>query len=92
MVRTHPETGHKSLFVNPSFTSHLRGLHRSESDALLRFLYDHSTKPQFTVRYHWHAGDLGFWDNRVTQHSVVGDFSGEHRVIQRVTFHGDKPF
>jgi alpha-ketoglutarate-dependent taurine dioxygenase len=91
VVRTHPETGHKSLFVNPSFTSHIRGLHRSESDALLRYLYDHSTKPQFTVRYHWHAGDLGFWDNRVTQHSVVGDFSGEHRVIQRVTLRGDEP-
>jgi alpha-ketoglutarate-dependent taurine dioxygenase len=91
LVRTHPETGHKSLFVNPGFTSHIKGLSRPESDNLLQFLYDHSTKPQFTVRYHWHAGDLGFWDNRVTQHSVVGDFAGQHRVIQRVTLRGDKP-
>jgi taurine dioxygenase len=91
VVRTHPETGRKSLFVNAGFTSHIKGLTRAESDALLQFLYAHSTKPQFTVRYHWHAGDLGFWDNRVTQHSVVGDFEGQHRVIQRVTLHGDKP-
>jgi alpha-ketoglutarate-dependent taurine dioxygenase len=91
VVRTHPETGHKSLFVNAGFTSHIKGLTRPESDALLQFLYDHSTKAQFTVRYHWHAGDLGFWDNRVTQHSVVGDFAGQHRVIQRVTLRGDRP-
>ena len=90
VIRTHPETGRKSLFVNPGFTSHIKGLTRAESANLLQFLYDHSTKPQFTVRYHWHAGDLGFWDNRVTQHSVVGDFT-EHRVIQRVTLRGDKP-
>ncbi|MDQ1534173.1 MAG: alkyl sulfatase [Actinomycetota bacterium] len=91
VVRTHPETGRKSLFVNAGFTSHIKGLQKAESDALLQFLYAHSTKPQFTVRYHWHAGDLGFWDNRVTQHSVVGDFEGQHRVIQRVTLRGDKP-
>jgi taurine dioxygenase len=91
VVRTHPETGHKSLFVNPGFTSHIKGLNRPESDALLQFLYAHATKPQYTVRYHWHAGDLGFWDNRVTQHSVVGDFTGQHRVIQRVTLRGDAP-
>ena len=91
VVRTHPETGHKSLFVNAGFTSHIKGLSLAESDALLQFLYAHATKPQFTVRYHWHAGDLGFWDNRVTQHSVVGDFGGQHRVIQRVTLRGDQP-
>ena len=92
VVRTHPETGRKSLFVNGGFTSHVKGLTRAESDALLQFLAAHSTKPQYTVRYHWHAGDLGFWDNRVTQHSVVGDFAGQHRVIQRVTLRGDAPF
>ncbi len=91
VVRTHPETGRKSLFVNAGFTSHIKGLTSAESDAILQFLYAHSTKPQYTVRYHWHAGDIGFWDNRVTQHSVVGDFEGQHRVIQRVTLRGDKP-
>jgi taurine dioxygenase len=90
VVRTHPETGEKVLFVNPGFTSHIKDLEPEESDALLRFLYDHATQPQFTVRYHWTAGDLGFWDNRATQHSVVGDFTGD-RVIQRITLRGDKP-
>ena len=80
-----------NLFANPGFTSHIVGLQRSESDALLSFLYDHAVQPQFTVRYHWHEGDIGFWDNRTTQHSVVGDFGEQHRVIQRVTLRGDEP-
>jgi taurine dioxygenase len=90
VVRTHPETGEEVLFVNPGFTSHIKDLAPSESEALLGFLYDHSTKPEFTVRYHWTAGDVGFWDNRATQHSVVGDFDGA-RVIQRITLRGDEP-
>lgn len=65
--------------------------HSSESDALLDFLYDHSVKPEYTVRYHWHDGDIGFWDNRTTQHAVSGDFGDAHRVIQRVTLRGDDP-
>ena len=48
-------------------------------------------QPEYTVRYHWHAGDIGFWDNRATQHAVVGDFGDAHRVIQRVTLRGDEP-
>jgi taurine dioxygenase len=92
VVRTHPETGARSLFVNPGFTSHIVGLDRAESDAMLSFLYEHSVQPQFTVRYHWHEGDIGFWDNRTTQHSVVGDFGDQHRVIQRVTLRGDEPY
>ncbi len=91
VVRTHPETGERALFVNPGFTSHLVGLEPDESDTLLDFLYAHSVRPEFTVRYHWRAGDLGFWDNRATQHSVVGDFGDQHRVIQRVTLRGERP-
>jgi alpha-ketoglutarate-dependent taurine dioxygenase len=91
VVRTHPETGAKVLFVNPGFTSHIVELERPESDALLSFLYAHSVRPEFVVRYHWSQGDLGFWDNRATQHSVVGDFGDQHRVIQRVTIKGDEP-
>jgi alpha-ketoglutarate-dependent taurine dioxygenase len=90
VIRTHPETGRKSLFVNGGFTSHIKELNRTESDVLLQYLYAHATKPQFTVRYHWHEGDLGFWDNRVTQHAVVGDFAGQHRLIQRITLKGDR--
>ena len=91
VVRTHPETGERALFVNPGFTSHIVELQRSESDALLAFLYRHSVRPEFTVRYHWSTGDVGFWDNRATQHSVVGDFGNQRRVIQRVTLRGDEP-
>jgi taurine dioxygenase len=91
VVRTHPETGARVLFVNPGFTSHIVELERPESDALLSFLYTHSVRPEFVVRYHWAAGDVGFWDNRATQHSVVGDFGDQHRVIQRVTIKGDEP-
>ena len=90
-MRTHPETGERSLFVNPGFTSHIADLEPAESKALLSFLYQHSTSPEFTVRYHWTAGDLGFWDNRATQHAVVGDFGDQARVIQRVTIRGDVP-
>jgi alpha-ketoglutarate-dependent taurine dioxygenase len=91
VVRTHPETGERTLFVNPGFTSHIRDLARDESATLLGFLYAHSTKPEHTVRYHWTAGDLAFWDNRATQHAVVGDYGTQHRVIQRVTLRGDVP-
>lgn len=91
VVRTHPETGEKILFVNPGFTSHINELEPEESEHLLAYLYAHSARPEFTVRYHWTAGDLGFWDNRATQHSVVGDFDGP-RVIQRITLKGDRPF
>lgn len=91
VVITHPETGERALFVNPGFTSHIAQLDRAESDHLLAYLYRHSVRPEYTVRYHWRTGDLGFWDNRVTQHSVVGDFGDHHRVIQRVTLRGEKP-
>jgi alpha-ketoglutarate-dependent taurine dioxygenase len=91
VVRTHPETGERSLFVNAGFTSHIKELAPAESDHLLSYLYAHSTKADYTVRYHWTAGDVAFWDNRTTQHSVVGDFGAQHRVIQRVTLRGDRP-
>ncbi len=91
VVRTHPETGRRSLFVNPGFTTGIVQLDPAESQALLSFLYAHSVRPEFTVRHHWHAGDLAFWDNRTTQHAVVGDFGDQHRVIQRITLRGDEP-
>lgn len=91
VVRIHPETGERALFVNPGFTSHIVGLEPDESRVLLEFLYAHSVRPELTVRYHWTQGDLGFWDNRATQHAVVGDFGDQHRVIQRVTLRGDRP-
>lgn len=91
VVRTHPETGEQSLFVNPGFTRRIVQLSRTESENLLAFLYAHSTHARFTVRYHWRTGDLGFWDNRATQHAVVGDYGDQDRVIQRITLRGDEP-
>ncbi|MCU1457907.1 MAG: Taurine dioxygenase [Actinomycetia bacterium] len=91
VVRTHPETGERTLFVNPGFTSHIVELARSESDALLSYLYAHSVRPEYTVRYHWTPGTVAFWDNRATQHAVIGDYGDQHRVIQRVTLRGDAP-
>jgi alpha-ketoglutarate-dependent taurine dioxygenase len=92
VVRTHPETGRRNLFVNPGFTTRITGLTNTESETLLRFLYAHMATPEYVVRYRWKAGDLGFWDNRTTMHYAIGDYGDAHRVIQRVTLKGDKPF
>ena len=90
VVRVHPETGRKSLFVNSYFTQRIVELSHEESDVLLRFLTRWVASPQFTVRYHWTPGTIAMWDNRCTQHYVLNDFEGE-RVIQRVTIMGDRP-
>ncbi len=89
VVRRHPETGEPSLFVNRQFTSHITQLSRAESTALLQFLYTFSEQPFFTCRYSWTPGTIAVWDNRITQHYVVNDFTGT-RVLNRVTVLGDK--
>ncbi len=91
VVRTHPDTGRRSLFVNRTFTSHVRELRRSESDALLHYLYSWSERPDFQCRYRWEVGTIGIWDNRCTQHYAVADYHDERRVIERVTVIGDTP-
>lgn len=92
VVRTHPETGRRNLFVNPGFTQRIKGLTARESEAILQFLYRHMTTPEYVVRYRWEEGDLGFWDNRTTMHYAIRDYGEAHRVIQRVTIRGDKPY
>jgi alpha-ketoglutarate-dependent taurine dioxygenase len=92
LVRTHPESGRKSLFVNPEFTSHIKGLSRRESDGVLGLLYEHMVHQKYLVRYSWNTGDLGIWDNRATMHFVVVDYGTQHRLIQRVTLKGERPF
>jgi len=89
VVRLHPQTGEKSLFVNEHFTRRIVELNWSESRALLDYLTEWVKNPRFTVRYHWTAGTIAMWDNRCTQHFVLNDFDGE-RVIQRVTVMGDE--
>jgi taurine dioxygenase len=90
VVRVHPDTGRRSLYLNRLFTSHIPQLSRNESDALLEYLFRFSESPQFTCRYHWQPGDVAMWDNRVTQHYAVNDYH-EHRLGQRVTVLGDQP-
>ncbi len=90
VVRRHPETGRKSLFVNHHFTRRIVEMSHEESETLLGFLTRHATEDRFTVRYKWTEGTIAMWDNRCTQHHVLNDFEGE-RVIQRVTVMGDQP-
>lgn len=92
VVRTHPETGRRSLFVNPQFTDHVVGLSGRDSSALLDLLYAHMTVPEHTVRHRWQAGDVAFWDNRSTMHDVTLDYGTAPRVMHRVTLQGDRPF
>jgi taurine dioxygenase len=90
VVRTHPESGRRGLFVNPTFTTRILGLSRRESDALLALLYDHAAQPEHVFRHRWSTGDVVFWDNRSTLHRGVRDFGDAHRVLQRVTIKGEK--
>jgi taurine dioxygenase len=90
VVRVHPETGRKALYVNEHFTRRLVELNATESQALLDYLTRWVTNPRFTVRYRWSEGTIAVWDNRCTQHFVLNDFEGE-RVIHRVTVMGDHP-
>ncbi|OPF71392.1 taurine dioxygenase [Streptomyces antioxidans] len=92
VVRTHPETGRRMLFVNTSFTTRITGLEREESDRLLSFLCRQAHVPEYQVRFHWQPGDIAFWDNRATQHYAVNDYAPHPRVAERVAIEGDRPF
>lgn len=91
VVRVHPESGRKGLFVNPGFTSHIVGVSDAESRGILDLLYSHLTQPEHTIRHRWAAGDVGIWDNRATAHYANRDYT-QTRVMSRVTLRGDVPF
>ena len=91
VVRVHPETGRKNLFVNPNFTFRMKDMPESQGNGILRVLYDHMTSPRFIVRYHWQPNTLAFWDNRATMHFGIFDYEGDTRVMHRVTLRGDRP-
>ena len=91
VVRTHPETGRKALYVNVAHTSGIKGMTDEESAPLLKFLFAHQVKPEFTCRFVWDANTIAFWDNRCVQHNPVNDYHGFRRVMQRITLRGDKP-
>jgi taurine dioxygenase len=91
VVRVHPETGRRNLFVNPGFTVGVDGLPAGQSKAVLKLLYDHMTAPEFLVRYRWTPGTLALWDNRATMHYGIYDYGDARRVMHRVILRGDRP-
>jgi taurine dioxygenase len=91
VVRTHPETGRKALYVNIAHTAHFAGMTEEESLPLLRFLWRHQTRPELTCRFSWSPGALALWDNRCAQHQAINDYQGQKRLMHRITLGGDVP-
>ncbi len=91
VVRTHPETGRKALYVNSGHTVRIAGWTDEESAGLLKYLYEVQTRPEFTCRFAWQPGSIALWDNRCAQHNPVNDYHGYRRVMHRITLAGDAP-
>ena len=92
VVRTHPETGKRLIYVNTAFTDHIKGMDRDESDALLKFLYSRAAIPEYQCRFRWAPGSIAFWDNRACQHYAASDYFPNTRIMERVTIAGDRPY
>ena len=92
VIRTHPVTGRKAIYVSEGFTTRIEGLEADASNALLGVLFRHIVKPEYTMRWRWRPGDVAFWDNRVTQHYAADDYHPHRRVMNRATIIGDRPF
>jgi taurine dioxygenase len=91
VVRTHPETGRKALYVNRGHTVKFDGFTEAESRPILEYLYAQQTRPEFTCRFRWTPGAVAFWDNRAAQHNAINDYHGYRRIMQRVTLAGERP-
>ncbi|HET8997830.1 MAG TPA: TauD/TfdA family dioxygenase [Acetobacteraceae bacterium] len=91
LVRTHPETGRKALYIG-GHVQRFDGMTDEESEPLIQYLKQHSTRPEFTCRFRWETGSLAFWDNRCTQHFAINDYPAETRIMHRITVCGDTPF
>lgn len=91
VVRTHPETGRKALYVNRGHTLRFKDMSVEESAPILEYLFQHQVRPEFTCRFGWRAGSMAFWDNRCALHNPVNDYHGYRRVMHRITLAGDQP-
>ena len=91
VIRTHVETGRKSLYVNGTFTIRFHDMTEDESAPLLNYLYQHAVRPEFTCRFRWEKGSIAFWDNRCVQHNAINDYHGQRRIMHRVTIEGERP-
>ena len=92
VIRTHPETKLKSLYINEAHTTQFEGMTKEESVPLLNFLYKHQINPNFNCRFKWEKGSVAIWDNRCTMHNAINDYHGSKRLMYRVTFQGSKPY
>jgi taurine dioxygenase len=92
IVRVHPETGRRTLFVNAIFTNHVVGMDEADSDALLLRLYRETSRPEYQCRFRWAPGSVAFWDNRATMHYASSDYAPQRRVMDRISIQGDAPF
>ena len=92
IVRTHPETGRKALYLDLPHVERLENMSVDESQPLMEFLYQHGTQPQFTARLRWRLGTLVVWDNRCVQHYALNDYAGQRREMNRITVQGDVPY
>ena len=91
VVRVHPETGRRALYVNVAHTVRFEGMTEEESRPLLQYLFRQQTRPELTCRFRWRAGSLAMWDNRCAQHNAINDYQGHRRLLHRITLAGDKP-
>lgn len=91
VVRTHPETGRKALYVNAGYVVRFKGWSEDESRPLLEYLYAHATKPEYGCRFRWETNSLAVWDNRCVMHKAINDYFGQRRVMHRVAVEGDRP-
>ena len=92
VVRTHPETGQKALYVNIGHTVRFEGMTVEESSPILEYLFRHQIKPEYCCRFVWSPGSVAFWDNRCAQHYPVNDYHGHKRLLHRITLKGEKPY
>lgn len=91
VIRTHPETGRKAIYVNGGHSLRFVGMTEEESTPLLEYLFQHQVRPEFTCRFRWEPGSVALWDNRCALHNPINDYHGHRRIMHRVTLAGDRP-